>query len=84
MGLTTVTELGGVLQQVNELDNECKIDERVEHADETLLDCLVISQTSSVLKKCSEVVDVSTSVYEQSEYTDKVVSYHLFVSFSLK
>ncbi|KAJ8932281.1 hypothetical protein NQ314_014773 [Rhamnusium bicolor] len=74
VGLQSVNELGNVLREANSLDTEWKIDERVEHADETLLDCLVLSSASDLLKKCIEAVDVFTSTYEQSEFTNKIVS----------
>lgn len=74
MGFNTVNEIGEVLKEANSLDTECKIDERVEYADETLLDCLVLSSASSILKKCIEAVDVVTSTYEQSEFCNKIVS----------
>lgn len=74
VGLNTVNEIGEVLKEANSLDTEWKIDERVEHADETLLDCLVLSSASSILKKCIEAVDVFTSTYEQTEFSKKIVS----------
>lgn len=74
VGLQTVNELGKVLLEVNSLHSEWNIDDRVEHADETLLDCLVLSSSSTILKKCIEAVDVFTSTYEQSEFTNKIVS----------
>ncbi|KAG5898825.1 hypothetical protein JTB14_018785 [Gonioctena quinquepunctata] len=74
VGLNTVREIGEVLREVNSLDTESKIDDRVEHADETLLDCLVLSSASSILKKCIESVDVFTSTYEQSEFSNKIIS----------
>lgn len=62
------------MREINNLDTECKIDDRVKYADETLLDCLVLSSASSVLKKCVDAVDVFTSTYEQNEFTNKIVS----------
>nr|XP_023012935.1 non-structural maintenance of chromosomes element 4 homolog A-like isoform X1 [Leptinotarsa decemlineata] len=74
VGLNTVKDIGEVLREVNNLDNEWKIDERVEHADETLLDCMVLSSASNILKKCIEAVDVFTSTYEQSEFSNKIIN----------
>lgn len=73
-GLSTVNELGDVIREANRLDIEWNIEERVEHTDETLLDCLVLSSASSLLKKCIETVDVFTSTYDQSEFSNKIVS----------
>ncbi|XP_018564152.1 non-structural maintenance of chromosomes element 4 homolog A isoform X2 [Anoplophora glabripennis] len=73
VGLQTVNELGEVIREANNLDTEWKIDDRVQYADETLLDCLVLSSASSVLKKCIEAVDVFTSTYEQSEFTNRII-----------
>ncbi|KAJ8971366.1 hypothetical protein NQ317_016561 [Molorchus minor] len=73
VGLQTVNQLGEVLREANTLDTECKIDERVEHADETLLDCLVLSSSSTLLKKCVEAVDVFTSTYEQCEFISRII-----------
>lgn len=74
MGLNTAKEIGEVLKEANSLDTEWKIDERVEHADETLMDCMVLSSASSILKKCIAAVDVFTSTYEQAEFSNKIVS----------
>lgn len=68
-----MNKLGDVLREANRLDTEWNIEERVEHADETLLDCLVLSSASSLLKKCIEAVDVFTSTYDQTEFSDKIV-----------
>lgn len=74
VGLNTVNELGNVLREANALDTEWNIDDRVEHADETYLDCLVLSSASSVLKKCIHAVDVFTSTYDPSEYSSHIVN----------
>lgn len=79
--MNTVNEIGEVLKEANSLDTEWKIDERVEHADETLLDCLVLSSASSILKKCIEAVDVFTSTYEQTEFSKKIVSIKILPQF---
>ncbi|KAJ8921743.1 hypothetical protein NQ315_010653 [Exocentrus adspersus] len=73
VGLQTVNEIGEVLREANNLDTEWEIEERVSHADETLLDCLVLSSASSILKKCIEAVDVFTSTYEQTEFANKII-----------
>ncbi|VEN56784.1 unnamed protein product [Callosobruchus maculatus] len=74
-GLGAATELRGVVQEANALDSECSIDNRIEHSDETLLDCLVISSASGLLKKCVESVDVFVDTYEQIEFANNIQAY---------
>ncbi|CAH2005023.1 unnamed protein product [Acanthoscelides obtectus] len=71
-GLSAASKLQDVVHEANVLDNECKIDERIEHSDETLLDCMVISSSSSLLKKFVEHVDVFTTNYEQTEFAANI------------
>nr|CAH7754355.1 unnamed protein product [Callosobruchus chinensis] len=71
-GLVAATELRNVVQEANALDSECNIDDRIEHSDETLLDCLVISSASCLLKKCVESVDVFVATYEQIEFANNI------------
>ncbi|CAH2005022.1 unnamed protein product [Acanthoscelides obtectus] len=74
-GLSAASKLQDVVHEANVLDNECKIDERIEHSDETLLDCMVISSSSSLLKKFVEHVDVFTTNYEQTEFAANIQTF---------
>lgn len=74
VGLQTVNEVGEILREANTLNIEVDIEERVGNADETLLDCLVLSSASGILKRCIEAVDVFTSTYDAPEFAEKVLS----------
>lgn len=73
VGLQTITEIGDILRKADTLDSEIDIKERGGKADETLLDCFVLSSASGVLKKCIETVDVYTTTYDSSEFTARIV-----------
>lgn len=73
VGIQTVNEVGEILREANTLDTEVEIEERVGNADETLLDCLVLSSASGILKRCIEAVDVFTSTYDSAEFAAKVI-----------
>ncbi|CAG9823432.1 unnamed protein product [Phaedon cochleariae] len=75
VGLQSVKDIGDVIREANSLDTECNIDDRVDQADETLLDCMILSSASSLLKRCIEAVDVFTSTYEQSEFSNKIIGH---------
>ncbi|XP_060527391.1 non-structural maintenance of chromosomes element 4 homolog A-like [Cylas formicarius] len=73
VGLAAVNEVGEILKEANILDNEIAIEERVGNADETVLDCLVLSSASGILKRCIEAVDVFTSTYDGRDFADKIL-----------
>ncbi|XP_050312219.1 non-structural maintenance of chromosomes element 4 homolog A isoform X2 [Anthonomus grandis grandis] len=75
VGLQTVTEVGQILREVNQLNLDVEFEERVGNADETLLDCLVLSSASGILKRCIETVDVFTSTYDPREFGDKILAH---------
>ncbi|CAG9837777.1 unnamed protein product [Diabrotica balteata] len=74
VSLNTVNEIGSVLREANSLDTECDITQRVGNADETFLDCLVLSSASSVLKRCVTAVDIFTSTYDSREYSNNIIN----------
>ncbi|KAH1028201.1 non-structural maintenance of chromosomes element 4 homolog A [Dendroctonus ponderosae] len=75
MGLETAQEIGDILQQANALNEEVRIEDRVQNADETLLDFKVISSASEIMKKCIHSVDVFTATYEPAEFALKLTQY---------
>ncbi|CAG9765109.1 unnamed protein product [Ceutorhynchus assimilis] len=75
IGLQTVNEIHEILLEANELNGEVSIEKKVENADETLLDSMVISSSSDLLKKCIEAVDVFTVTYDANEFADKINSF---------
>ncbi|XP_044756668.1 EP300-interacting inhibitor of differentiation 3 [Coccinella septempunctata] len=72
LGLQTVTEVGNILKEINELEREYSIEQRVEQTDETFLDCMVLSSSSGILVKCLNAVDISTASYEPTEFSEKL------------
>ncbi|XP_045468949.1 EP300-interacting inhibitor of differentiation 3 [Harmonia axyridis] len=75
LGLATVTEVGNILKEINNLEREYTIEQRVEQTDETFLDCMVLSSSSGILVKCINALDISTATYEPKEFSDKLCEY---------
>lgn len=75
MDFNTVTEVGTILREANQINAEVDIEERVDQANETLLDCMVVSSASRILAKCIDTLDVFTAGYEANEFASKIVSY---------
>lgn len=73
LGIQTVTEVGNILKNINELGREYTIEQRVEQTDETFLDCMVLSCSSRIIVKCINAVDISTCTYESTEFSDRLV-----------
>ncbi|CAH0552909.1 unnamed protein product [Brassicogethes aeneus] len=72
LGVKTVNEVGNIIRQLNALDSQLEIKDRVQYSEEIFLDCMVLSSASTILKKCVENVDVFTSTYEPTEFTEKL------------
>ncbi|XP_030761909.1 EP300-interacting inhibitor of differentiation 3-like [Sitophilus oryzae] len=75
LGIQTVSDIGDILSQANILNSEVDIEERVGNADETLLDCLVVSSASGILMKWIEAVDVFAATYDSTEFVGKIISH---------
>ncbi|EEZ98330.2 EP300-interacting inhibitor of differentiation 3 [Tribolium castaneum] len=75
LGLDTVREIGDLLKQVNIIEAEHNINDRYQYPEEILLDSMVLSSASGILKKCVEAVDVNVSTYVSSEFTEKIASF---------
>ncbi|XP_066258203.1 non-structural maintenance of chromosomes element 4 homolog A-like [Euwallacea similis] len=73
--LKIASKVGDILQEINTLDREVKIEEKLGNADETLLDFTVLSSAGKILKQCVESLDVYTCTYEPGDFAQNVVSY---------
>jgi len=74
VGINAVKELGEILKEVNLIDDQCAFVERVEYADETLLESVVLSSASGIVVKCIESLDIFTSTYEPAEFASKLLN----------
>uniref|UniRef100_A0A1Y1N8M7 Non-structural maintenance of chromosomes element 4 n=1 Tax=Photinus pyralis TaxID=7054 RepID=A0A1Y1N8M7_PHOPY len=72
-GLNTIKDLGEVLHEVKQIDDQCPFVNRVEFLDETLLQHVVLSTAGGLLVKCIENVDIFTSTYEPTEFASKII-----------
>ncbi|KAF7284314.1 EP300-interacting inhibitor of differentiation 3-like isoform X2 [Rhynchophorus ferrugineus] len=72
--LTTIDEISDILQKVDALNSEIDIKERGGNAHETLLDCYVLTSASSILKRCIQTVNISTTPYISSEFSLGIIS----------
>lgn len=73
MGLNTIDELGEVLHKIKNLDSQTDIEQKVQFSEEIFLDCLVLSSTSNILKKCVKAVDVFTTTYDNRLFAERIV-----------
>ncbi|KAF2888036.1 hypothetical protein ILUMI_18137 [Ignelater luminosus] len=74
IGIHAVKEVGEILKEVYLIDSQCKFQERVEYADETLLESVVLSSASSILVKCIENLNIFNSTYEPTEFATKLLN----------
>ncbi|KAK9880215.1 hypothetical protein WA026_010089 [Henosepilachna vigintioctopunctata] len=72
LGLQTAIDVGDILKEINNLEEEYSIEQRVDRTDETLLDCMVLSSTSNILVKCIHAVDLSSTSYDPTELCNKL------------
>ncbi|KAK4884567.1 hypothetical protein RN001_000838 [Aquatica leii] len=74
IGINTVKEVGVVLKEVQAIDNQCDFENRVEYADETLLQHVVLSTSSGILIKCLENANIFISTYESADFASKLLN----------
>ncbi|KAL1492027.1 hypothetical protein ABEB36_012531 [Hypothenemus hampei] len=75
VNLNTASAVGDILREANALNIEVKFEERIENTDETLLDSMVVSSASGILRKCVAAVDVHSITYDPTEFAQNLVSF---------
>lgn len=71
--MQTIRKIQSILTEINLLNDQCDLRERVSYPEEILLDSVVLSSTSNALLKCTRAVEVFNATYEPLEFANKIV-----------